>query len=85
MVIYVDELFLENFIMNYIILYITAYFSKTQIKWYRLSGAAIIGAVYVIFTYIANISIYNNLIFKAVLSILMVFIAFNFKKITEFL
>ena len=64
MVIYVDELFLENFIMNYIILYITAYFSKIKSKWYRLSIASALGATYVILTYIVNISIYNSLISK---------------------
>lgn len=85
MVIYVDELFLENFIMNYIILYITAYFSKIKPKWYRLSFASALGATYVILTYIVNISIYNNLIFKAILSVLIVIVGFNFKKTVEFL
>ena len=85
MVIYVDELFLENFIMNYIILYITAYFSKVKHKWYRLSLAAIIGATYVILTYIVNISIYNSLISKVILSVLIVIVGFNFKRTIEFL
>lgn len=83
MVIYVDELFLENFIMNYIILYITAYFSKTKTKWYRLASAAALGAIYVILTYIININIYNNLVFKAILSVLIVIIGFNFRKNIE--
>jgi len=83
-VIYVDELFLENFIMNYIILFITAYFSKMKPKWYRLSLASALGATYVILTYIVNISIYNSLIFKAILSILIVIIGFNFKRTIEF-
>ena len=85
MVIYVDELFLENFIMNYIILYITAYFSKIKPKWYRLSFASALGAIYVILTYIINISIYNSLISKVILSILIVIIGFNFKRTIEFL
>lgn len=85
MVIYVDELFLENFIMNYIILYITAYFSKIKPKWYRLSFASALGAIYVILTYIVNISIYNSLISKAILSILIVIVGFNFKRTIEFL
>ena len=84
MVIYVDELFLENFIMNYIILYITAYFSKVKSKWYRLSAAAALGATYVILTYIINITIYNSLIFKVMLSILIVIIGFNFKRLVDF-
>lgn len=85
MVIYVDELFLENFIMNYIILCITAYFSKIKPKWYRLSLASALGAIYVILTYIVNISIYNSLILKVILSILIIIIGFNFKRIVEFL
>jgi len=83
-VIYVDELFLENFIMNYIILYITAYFSKIKSKWYRLSVASALGAIYVILTYIVNISIYNSLISKVILSILIVLIGFKFNRIVEF-
>lgn len=85
MVIYVDELFLENFIMNYIILYITAHFSKIKPKWYRLSLASALGAIYVILTYIVNISIYNNLIFKVILSVLIIIVGFDFKRIVEFL
>lgn len=84
MVIYVDELFLENFIMNYIILYITAYFSKIKSKWYRLSAASALGAIYVILTYIVNISIYNSLISKVILSILIVLIGFKFNRIVDF-
>ena len=85
MVIYVDELFLENFIMNYIILYITAYFSKIKPKWYRLSLASALGAIYVILTYIVNINIYNSLVSKVLLSVLIVIIGFDFKRTIDFL
>jgi len=82
--IYVDQMFLENFIMNFIILYITSKLSGNQSKWYRLSIGAGIGALYVILSYI--IGIYNSQIIstKILLSIVMVFSSFNIRKVNEF-
>jgi len=83
--IYVDQMFLENFIMNYIILYITVKISGVQSKWYRIIIGAIIGAIYVIFSYIFDF--YNNqpIIIKILLSVIMIFTSFKIKNIKIFL
>jgi len=82
--IYIDQMFLENFIMNYIILYSTSKFSGIQSKWYRISIGAIIGAIYVILSYIFN---FYNMKFigpKILLSVIMIFSSFSIKNIKTF-
>jgi len=83
-VIYVDEMFLENFIMNYLIIYMTSYFAKTKTRWYRIAFGAGIGAIYVILSYILNITVYQSIMCKFILSIFIILISFNVKSIKEF-
>jgi len=84
-VIYVDEMFLENFIMNYLIIYMTSYFSKIKTAWYRIASGAVIGALYVILSYIFNITVYQNFVCKFILSIFIILVSFNVKSIKEIL
>lgn len=84
MTIYADQMFVENFIMNFIILYMTARFCSMDVKWYKLSTGASIGAIYVIFSYV--FLFYNNpmILAKIVLSFLMVYVSFIPKNIKTF-
>lgn len=75
--IYIDVIFLENLIMNTIILYATAIIIKIKPKTIRIIGAATIGSIYVIISYITGMKIYASIISKIVLAIIMVYIAFN--------
>ena len=75
--IYIDIIILENLIMNYIILYATALISKAKVNKTRLIISSLIGAIYAITEYISKFSIYANFFVKIILSIIMVFIAFN--------
>lgn len=75
--IYIDVIFLENLIMNTIILYATSIIIKIKPKTIRVVGAATIGSIYVIISYITGMKIYASIISKIVLSIIMVYIAFN--------
>lgn len=77
MTIYIDIIILENLIMNYIILYATGLISKNRIYYFRIFCASFIGAIYSVIQYISKLQIYSNLFFKIILSIIMVFIAFN--------
>lgn len=77
MTIYIDIIVLENLIMNYIILYATALISKSIINHLRIFLASLIGALYVAVQYMSKINIYSNMIIKIVLSISIVYIAFN--------
>ena len=77
MTIYIDVILIENLIMNFIILYATGLVLKRKIKKVRLILASLLGAIYSLLTYISSFEIYTNIILKLILSILMVYIAFN--------
>ena len=77
MTIYLDIVFIENIIMNYIILYGTAIIAKIIPKHIRLILASTVGAVYAIIAYMSILKIYSNIILKGILSIVIVYIAFN--------
>lgn len=77
MTIYIDIIIVENLIMNYIILYATGLISKSKKSYLRMFLASLIGAVYATLEYILKVNIYSNIILKTILSIIIVYIAFN--------
>ncbi len=77
MTIYIDVVLIENLIMNYIILLATGVILKTKIKHIRLVGASLIGAIYSILTYVITIKIYSNFLLKLLLSVMIIYVAFN--------
>lgn len=85
MTVYLDIIFIENVMMNYIILYGTAIISKTITKPIRLIIASNIGAIYAIAQYMSLLKIYSIFILKFVLSIIIVYIAFNPQNIKKML
>ena len=81
MTIYLDVVIIENLIMNSIIIYATAIVTKAKIKHLRIFLASLIGAIYSVLSYISKLAIFSNLFIKILLSIAMVYIAFNPPKI----
>lgn len=81
MTIYLDVVIIENLIMNSIIMYATAIITKSKIKHIRILISSLIGAIYSVLSYISNLAIFSNLFTKILLSIIMVYIAFNPKDI----
>lgn len=77
MTIYLDVIFLENIVINYIILYVTGIISKAQIKQKKLISGALIGAIYSIIYYLLKLKLYSNCIIKIILSIVIIYVAFN--------
>ena len=75
--IYIDIIFLENVIMNSIILYATSIILKMKTKFIRILLSSIIGSIYAIILYITNLKIYTSIISKILLSVVMVYIAYN--------
>lgn len=75
--IYIDVVFLENLVMNSIILVASGIILKKKMKWIRIILASSLGAIYTIIGYISVLEIYSNLILKVILSILIIYIAFN--------
>lgn len=77
MTIYLDIVFLENILMNYMILYATGFVQKKDMKSMRLIMSATLGAAYAIITYLNLIPIYTSFFMKVLLSVIMVYIAFQ--------
>ena len=63
--------------MNSIILYATAIILKIKPKVIRVMSSSTIGSIYAIIIYVTEIPIYTSVISKAVLAIIMVYLAFN--------
>lgn len=77
MTIYIDVVLIENLIMNFIILLATGIILKEKIKTVRLLLASLLGAVYSVISYMSILEIYSSMILKIILSIVIVYIAFN--------
>ena len=77
MTVYLDIIFLENLIINYIILYATGIILKIQIRNLKIFFASLIGAIYSVVYYIVQFGLYSNFIVKLILSIVMIYVAFN--------
>lgn len=77
MTIYIDLIFLENLIMNSIILYATAIILKIKPKFFRIIISSAIGSIYAIILYITEMQIYTSIISKIILSIMIIYVAFN--------
>ena len=63
--------------MNSIILYATAIILKIRPKTIRIIISSAIGSMYAIITYVTEIQIYTSVILKAILAIIMIYVAFN--------
>lgn len=88
MTVYLDIILLENICMNYIILLATGLINKLQIKHIRLIISSLIGGIYAIISFMPILEIYSNIIFKIILSIVMIYVSFkpsSFKKLLKIL
>ena len=83
--IYVDIIFLENLIMNSIILYATSVILKIKPKFFRVIISSLLGSIYAVILYVTEIKIYTSIISKMILSIIMVYIAFNPQNVKKML
>ena len=83
MTIYIDIILLENLFMNYIILFATRTIIKAPIKIMRTFVSSIIGSIYAIISYVSTMEIYSNIFLKIILSLAMVYIAFDSKTLKQ--
>ena len=79
--IYVDVVLIENLIMNYIILLATGVVLKQKISHIRLIISSLLGAIYTVISYSQILKMYSGITLKILLSIIMVYIAFNPQKL----
>lgn len=83
MTIYLDVVLIENLCMNYIILFATGYLLKRKMNHIRLILSALLGGIYAIVAYMEILEIYSNLMLKIILSVVMVYLAYNSKSIKQ--
>lgn len=81
MTLYIDLILLENIIMNYIIILATGMICRVNIKQIRILLSSLLGAIYAVFIYAVDLEIYTNQITKILISICMIYIAFNSKSL----
>ena len=77
MTIYIDVVLAENLIINYIILFTTGIILKEKINYIRFFLASLLGAIYSILAYMEILKLYSIFILKIILSIVIIYIAFN--------
>ncbi len=74
--VYLDEVFLGNWLMNFAILWVTARFGRlTSPKW-RLALAAGLGALYALVLFFPAVGYLGGILAKIIVSLLMVAVAF---------
>ena len=77
MTIYIDVVLIENLMMNFIILLATGLILKDRISIIRFLLASLLGAIYTVVSYLSILEIYSSMILKIILSIVIIYIAFN--------
>ncbi len=84
-IIYIDVLFLVNFLINYILLWTTKKVSKIKISIIRLLIGALFGALYSIFMFFPSLKVYYTIVAKIFFSITLIAITYNIGKVKIFL
>lgn len=85
MIVYIDLIFLLNFLIDGATLQTTAWARKMKASPWKIAIAAAIGATYVLMLFAPPLSFLYTFTMKFLLSVLMVYIAFGFVSLRAFL
>jgi stage II sporulation protein GA (sporulation sigma-E factor processing peptidase) len=85
MIVYLDLIFLTNFLIDGALLFTTAWTRKIRFAWWRLLLAAGIGAAYVVFMFIPEMSFLFTFFVKFGFALVMLAVAFGFSSLQSFL
>ena len=83
-VIYADVLFIMNFFITFLLLETTAKISKREPKSLRLVIASTLGGAYSLIILAPDISAYISALLKVLCAVLLILIAFGFKRLKSF-
>jgi stage II sporulation protein GA (sporulation sigma-E factor processing peptidase) len=83
-VVYVDLIFLINFLIDGAVLYTTAWTRKTSAKPWRIAASALVGASYVVMMFFPSLSFMLTFAVKCLFSLAMIWIAFGFGGLQAF-
>ncbi len=85
MVIYVDVLFVVNFFITYLLLLVTSLISKTEASQFRLLFSSAVGGLYSLVIICDKLNFLVSTLGKLGVSILIIFIAFSFRRFSVFI
>ncbi|TYS16405.1 sigma-E processing peptidase SpoIIGA [Rossellomorea vietnamensis] len=80
LVLYLDVIWLLNFLIDSILLVMTAVFLKRHLIWWRIFLGGFIGSLIVLFSFTSYAHISGHPLMKLIFSMIMVFTAFGFKR-----
>ncbi len=83
--VYVDILFLTNFLTDFFLLYMTKTLGKNNSPTWRLVCGACVGSVYSVLMFFPDLSFFYSKIAKIIVSIAIVYISFSIKSKREFI
>lgn len=84
-IVYLDLIFLVNFVIDGALMLTTAWTAKTRVPIWRIGASAFIGATYVIFMLFPALSFLFTMGIKFLFSLLMIVTAFGFGSLQRFL
>lgn len=85
MIMYIDLIFVLNFVIDTALLYAVASTLKLQVQRKRIAISSFIGASYVVMIFFPKASFLFTFLFKIVISLVMVWVAFGFISIQYYL
>jgi len=85
MTVYLDYIFIENFLIDYILLKETSYIARKNIANKKMIMSSIIASSYVVIMLYLKVEVLNYLICKILLVIIMIYISFKPNKIEEYI
>ncbi|NLC62783.1 MAG: sigma-E processing peptidase SpoIIGA [Thermoanaerobacterales bacterium] len=85
MIIYFDILFLINLIMNFVILYFVGLVLNLSKNPFRILIGALIGCVFLLSVFSQTLYFLDSLIFKVLVSVLMISVSFHPKALKDFI
>lgn len=85
MTIYIDVLFVVNMFINYFLLLISSKIAKTSSNRGRILFSSVLGGLYCVFSFMSKLSVFEDIFFKVLITLLMSLIAFKFLSFSHFL
>ncbi len=82
--VYIDVLFLENFLIDFLVLYMTAFVMCVKPSFLRMSLSSAVGSFYMCSLYFSDFLFFENTVFKIMVFCAMIFLAFKVKSLRVF-
>lgn len=80
MIVYLDVIFVLNFIIDFLLLYLTARFAGSNVIVPRLLAGSIIGALYTVLLFFPPLSFLYTFVIKLLFSVVMIMVTFGFRR-----